>query len=73
MDAAVRKAKAEAKDSIAFLPAYVDRVLASMQAPQPAPHRMTADEQRRAISDANGAAWLAQSQPSDPNVIDMET
>lgn len=53
---------------------------AEASAPQPTPtrqppaaHRMNSDEQRRAISDANGASWLAQSQPSDPNVIDMET
>jgi uncharacterized protein YdaU (DUF1376 family) len=34
--------------------------------------RASRDEQIRAISEANGAAWLAQSPESDPNVIDME-
>jgi hypothetical protein len=40
--------------------------------PQAFAIRMAPEERRRAISDANGAAWLAQDAASDPNVIDME-
>ncbi|KVZ26990.1 hypothetical protein WL14_00665 [Burkholderia cepacia] len=40
--------------------------------PQPQYQRMTADERRRAISDANAAAFLAGIPTNDPNVIDME-
>lgn len=69
MDRACAKARAEAKGAIAFLPAYADTVLASMDAPA---RRPNPEEQRRLISEANGAAWLAQSSDSDPNVIDME-
>lgn len=69
MDRACAKARAEAKGAIAFLPAYADTVLASMDAPA---RRPNPEEQRRLISEANGAAWLAQSSESDPNVIDME-
>lgn len=73
MDTAVAKAQAEAKQTIAFLPSYVDRVLATMQsAQQPAAPRQSADELRRAVSDANAAAWLAGTPATDPNVIDME-
>lgn len=71
MDAAVAKAHDEATETIAFLPAYVDRVLASASRPAPQP-RLTPDEQRRAISEANAAAWLAGDAQSDPTVIDME-
>ncbi|AMM14221.1 hypothetical protein AX768_09070 [Burkholderia sp. PAMC 28687] len=67
MDAAIAKAHDEATDTIAFLPAYADRVLASMSKPE----RLNPDQQRRAISDANAAAWLA-GETTDPNVIDME-
>lgn len=70
MDAAVKKARAESKGGIAFLPGYADRVLATMSAPPE--QRMSPDEQRRAISERNGAAWLAGEAESDPNVIDME-
>ncbi|WKZ84189.1 YdaU family protein [Ralstonia pickettii] len=73
MDTAVAKAQAEAKQTIAFLPSYVDRVLATMQsAQQPAAPRQSPDELRRAVSDANAAAWLAGTPAADPNVIDME-
>ncbi len=73
MDKAVAKAQAEAKQTIAFLPAYVDRVLATMQsAQQPTAPRQSPDELRRAVSDANAAAWLASTPAIDPNVIDME-
>ncbi|NBD02158.1 DUF1376 domain-containing protein [Burkholderia thailandensis] len=71
MDDACRKAQSEAKASIAFLPAYVDRVLATLDAPPQQP-RLTPEERRRAISKANGDAWLAETPESDPNVIDME-
>ncbi|CAG4887864.1 DUF1376 domain-containing protein [Paraburkholderia saeva] len=71
MDAAVAKAKAEAKGSIAFLPGYADAVLASLSRPVPQP-RLNPDEQRRAISERNAAEWLAGDSESDPNVIDME-
>lgn len=71
MDAAVAKAKAEAKGPIAFLPGYADAVLASLSRPATAA-RLNPDEHRRAISDANGAAWLA-GDTEDPNVIDMES
>jgi hypothetical protein len=40
--------------------------------PQAFAIRMAPEERRRAISEANGAAWLAQDAASDPNVIDME-
>lgn len=70
MDAAVEKAQTEAQGAIAFLPAYVDRVLASLSRPA-GPARLNPDEHRRAISDANSAAWLAGA-TEDPNVIDME-
>jgi uncharacterized protein YdaU (DUF1376 family) len=39
------------------------------RAPQP---RQSPEERRRAISKANGDAWLAETPESDPNVIDME-
>lgn len=71
MDRACAKARAEAKGAIAFLPAYADTVLASMDRPA-APHREDAAERRARISKANGDAWLAESPESDPNVIDME-
>ncbi|VWB88746.1 hypothetical protein BLA13014_04109 [Burkholderia aenigmatica] len=71
MDRAVKKAQAEAKTSIAFLPAYVDRVLATMDAPPQQP-RMSAAQKRDAISEANAAAFLAGVPTDDPNVIDME-
>jgi hypothetical protein len=71
MDRAVAKAQDEATETIAFLPAYVDRVLASVSRPAPQP-RLTPDEQRRAISEANAAAWLAGDAQSDPTIIDME-
>lgn len=71
MDRAIAKAQAEAKTPIAFLPAYVDRVLATMDAPPQQP-RQTPEERRRAISDANAAAFLAGVPTDDPNVIDME-
>lgn len=71
MEQAVKKARAEAGGPIAFLPSYVDRVLASMTAPPP-PARQSPEERRRALSKANGDAWLAGSPESDPNVIDME-
>lgn len=71
MERAIAKARADADGVIAFLPAYVDRVLASMAAPPQQP-RMSPEERRRAISRANGEAWLAESPESDPNVIDME-
>ena len=70
MDAAVAKAQDEATEVIAFLPAYVDRVLASLSRPAPQA-RLNPDEHRRAISDANAAAFLA-GESADPNVIDME-
>ncbi|WP_412021519.1 DUF1376 domain-containing protein [Burkholderia cepacia] len=71
MDRAIAKAQAEAKAPIAFLPAYVDRVLATLDAP-PQPSRMSAAEQRNAISDRNADAWLNGHAESDPTVIDME-
>ncbi|NGO96382.1 hypothetical protein BJL96_20920 [Burkholderia cenocepacia] len=40
--------------------------------PQPQFQRVSAEERRRAISKANGDAWLAETPESDPNVIDME-
>ncbi|MDR8102474.1 hypothetical protein KPB04_12120 [Burkholderia cenocepacia] len=40
--------------------------------PQPQFQRMSAEERRRAISDANAAAFLAGIPTNDPNVIDME-
>ncbi|MCW3676241.1 hypothetical protein [Burkholderia cenocepacia] len=40
--------------------------------PQPQFQRMSADERRRAISEANAAAFLAGIPTNDPNVIDME-
>jgi uncharacterized protein YdaU (DUF1376 family) len=67
VDAAVAKARAESRETIAFLPGYADRVLASMATPQ----RQNPDARRREISEANGAAWLA-GETSDPNTIDME-
>lgn len=71
MDAAVAKAQDEATETIAFLPAYVDRVIATLSRPAQQP-RVTAAEQRRRTSEANGEAWLADDPQSDPNVIDME-
>jgi hypothetical protein len=68
VDKAVATAIASAKGGIGCLPVYVDRVIAS----QSQPKRLTADEQRRAISERNGDAWLAADPESDPNVIDME-
>ena len=71
MERAISKARADAKGPIAFLPAYVDSVIASMTAP-PKPPRMSPEERRRAISKANGDAWLDEAHETDPNVIDME-
>lgn len=68
VDKAVATAIASAKGGIGCLPVYVDRVIAS----QSQPPRLAPDEQRRAISKANGDAWLAEDSQSDPNVIDME-
>ncbi|WP_176048174.1 DUF1376 domain-containing protein [Burkholderia sp. BCC1644] len=39
---------------------------------RPMQSRQTPEERRRAISKANGDAWLAETPESDPNVIDME-
>lgn len=44
----------------------------SIPAVQPHSLRVSAAQQRDAISEANAAAWLAGSHASDPNVIDME-
>ncbi|MDS0801737.1 YdaU family protein [Burkholderia cenocepacia] len=41
-------------------------------AARPQQPRQTPEERRRAISKANGDAWLAETPESDPNVIDME-
>lgn len=71
MDRACQKARDESKGAIAFLPAYADSVLASMDRPA-APAREDASQRRARISKANGDAWLAESPESDPNVIDME-
>jgi len=68
VDKAVATAIASAKNGIGCLPVYVDRVIAS----QSQPPRLTAAEQRRLTSEANGEAWLADDPQSDPNVIDME-
>jgi hypothetical protein len=68
VDKAVATAIASAKNGIGCLPVYVDRVIAS----QSQPPRLSPDEQRRAISERNGDAWLADDPQSDPNVIDME-
>jgi hypothetical protein len=51
----------------------IDRFIANDTSPPRANGvvaHLNPDERRRAISEANGAAWLAQ---SDPNVIDMES
>ncbi|WP_186145980.1 hypothetical protein [Burkholderia gladioli] len=72
VDRAVMKARAESKGPIVFLPGYIDRVLASSDAP-PSPPRQTPEERRRAISEANAAAFLAGVPTDDPNVIDMES
>lgn len=68
VDKAVATAIKSAKGGIGCLPVYVDRVIAS----QSQPERLSPEERRRAISKANGDAWLAEDQQADPNVIDME-
>lgn len=71
VDAAISKARLEARETIAFLPGYADRVLASMSRP-PQAARLNPEEQRRVTSKRHEDAWLAQGEETDPNVIDME-
>ncbi|HIE4430002.1 TPA: hypothetical protein ACXM9H_000973 [Burkholderia multivorans] len=71
MDKAIAKARKEASEPIVYLPSYVAHVLATMDAPPKQP-RQTPEERRRAISEANAAAFLAGVPTDDPNVIDME-
>lgn len=54
MDAAIAKAQAEATESIAFLPAYVDRVIASMAAPRASPNPSWTDQNAQTIAALTG-------------------
>ncbi|MFP3185068.1 MAG: DUF1376 domain-containing protein [Paraburkholderia sp.] len=78
--AATLEAKGK-KPNEAIKPGYVLAIAnawhAEASAPKPAAAaqqpRLNPEEQRRAVSDANAAAWLASTTPAtDPNVIDME-
>lgn len=54
MDEAVAKAHADATESIAFLPAYVDRILASMAAPRASPPSSWSDRNAETIAALTG-------------------
>ncbi|AOJ10357.1 hypothetical protein [Burkholderia mayonis] len=71
MDEAVAKAQAEATESIAFLPAYVDRILASMAAPRASPTANARDERRRAgWAELTGSTSRQQPDAQPAEVID---
>lgn len=63
MRRACRKARDEAKEAIAYLPAYVDRVLASLSAAQAAPAE-TAWQRNARESVAAGAPFAAAADPA---------
>lgn len=65
MNAAVKKAHAEAETAIAFLPAYVDRVLATMSVPQKPQFRSERDESRRRAYEVLTGKSSAQPDPLD--------
>lgn len=71
MDAAIAKAYADATETIAFLPAYADRVLASMNAARATPINVR-DESRRAAAFALTTVTVSESPESeDHEVIDV--
>ncbi|NBJ19747.1 DUF1376 domain-containing protein [Burkholderia thailandensis] len=72
MDAAVAKAQSEATEPIAFLPAYVDRVIATMGAsPRASPQqRSYHDERADVIAQLTGRK--AAHQPAADGVIDVD-
>ncbi|OXS89573.1 hypothetical protein B7H01_19990 [Pandoraea apista] len=66
MRAAITKAHDEATEAIVFLPAYVDRVLASMAAPRASPRRAETDEFLA------GIGTTTHGMSHDANTIDVE-
>ncbi|WP_244104418.1 YdaU family protein [Burkholderia gladioli] len=73
-----KTAKPGERIGVAYVIAIADRWAADASRARPArspqhPPRQTPEERRRAISKANGDAWLAETPASDPNVIDMES
>ncbi|MCA8482275.1 YdaU family protein [Burkholderia multivorans] len=68
VDTAVAKAQAEATEPIAFLPAYVDRVLASMAAPRASPQPSWSDQNAQTIAALTGRN---RSHGPDDRIIDV--
>lgn len=73
MDAAVAKAQAEASEPIAFLPGYVDRVIATMGAPPRAsPSEKRAEQRRTAYQILTGDTSGAPHDEPDTAAIDVQ-
>lgn len=69
MNRACQKAKDEAETAIAFLPAYVDRVIATMSAPAKPQFRNERDESRRRAYEVLTGKTSAQSESEPVEVI----